>query len=161
MRLGFSQEPAHRDVCGAPSRHGRLVGARRCEKPGLMITPSARIPHRSTDNGLPLCLQSASTRADANSISSCCPWGNVTANPCASPDNVFGHWRVVVGFPCYFTRVSQPACLALRPYTTSKYCACSFSVNGPREPLPIMRPSNSRIGVTSAAVPVKKASSAI
>jgi hypothetical protein len=32
---------------------------------------------------------------------------------------------------------------------------------GPRVPLPMARPSTSRIGVTSAAVPVKKASSAM
>jgi branched-chain amino acid aminotransferase len=35
-----------------------------------------------------------------------------------------------------------------------------FVVTGPRLPSPITRPSTSRIGVTSAAVPVKKASSA-
>jgi hypothetical protein len=33
------------------------------------------------------------------------------------------------------------------------------SVTGPRDPAPITRRSSSRIGVTSAAVPVKKASS--
>ena len=35
------------------------------------------------------------------------------------------------------------------------------SVTGPRPPLPMTRPSTSRMGVTSAAVPVKKASSAM
>ena len=37
---------------------------------------------------------------------------------------------------------------------------CNFSVMGPRLPAPMARLSTSRIGVTSAAVPVKKASSA-
>ena len=49
----------------------------------------------------------------------------------------------------------------LRPLTTSKNIDCSFSVIGPRLPAPMTRLSSSRIGVTSAAVPVKKASSAM
>ena len=43
------------------------------------------------------------------------------------------------------------------PLVRSKAC-CSFSVTGPRRLAPICRLSTSRIGVTSAAVPVKKAS---
>src|SRR5262249_30001908 len=58
------------------------------------------------------------------------------------------------------TFVSQDLYLAERPLTTSKNNDWIFSVTGPREPRPIGRPSSSRIGVTSAAVPVKNASSA-
>jgi hypothetical protein len=46
------------------------------------------------------------------------------------------------------------------PLTISKKRFCSLWVTGPLA-LPMMRPSTSRIGVTSAAVPVKKASSAM
>ena len=44
-------------------------------------------------------------------------------------------------------------------FTISKKRVCSFSVIRPRQPSPMVRPSSSRIGVTSAAVPVKKACS--
>src|SRR3569832_91169 len=57
------------------------------------------------------------------------------------------------------TFVSQWAYLGLRPFTMSKKADWIFSVTGPREPMPISSRSSSRIGVTSAAVPVKKASS--
>jgi hypothetical protein len=43
----------------------------------------------------------------------------------------------------------------------SKNAAWIFSVIGPREPLPISMRSSSRMGVTSAAVPEKNASSAM
>src|SRR6478735_726363 len=56
------------------------------------------------------------------------------------------------------TLVSQWAYLGLRPFTMSKNALWIFSVTGPREPMPMVRRSSSRIGVTSAAVPVKKAS---
>src|SRR5690606_10696830 len=59
------------------------------------------------------------------------------------------------------TLASQWAYLLFLPLTTSKKALCSFSVMGPREPAPIWTRSSSRIGVTSAAVPVKKASSAM
>src|SRR6218665_2978760 len=59
------------------------------------------------------------------------------------------------------TLVSQWAYLGLRPFTMSKNALWIFSVMGPREPAPICTRSSSRIGVTSAAVPVKKASSAM
>ena len=49
----------------------------------------------------------------------------------------------------------------LRPLTVSKNSFCSFAVIGPRVPSPIGAMSYSRIGVTSAAVPVKNASSAM
>ena len=48
----------------------------------------------------------------------------------------------------------------IQNFTELKNIACSFVVSGPRLPLPIIRLSSSRLGVTSAAVPVKKASSA-
>jgi len=59
------------------------------------------------------------------------------------------------------TFVSQCAYLGLRPLTMSKNALWIFSVIGPRDPLPSSMRSSSRIGVTSAAVPVKKASSLI
>src|SRR5690606_35149975 len=59
------------------------------------------------------------------------------------------------------TLASQCRYLGLRPLTTSKKAFCSFSVTGPRLPWPMRRLSISRMGVTSAAVPVKKASSAM
>src|SRR6266496_2867126 len=62
-------------------------------------------------------------------------------------------------FSC--TGESQSLCLATLPATTSKKSFWILVVTGPREPEPITRASSSRIGVTSAAVPVKKASSAI
>src|SRR5450759_4811875 len=59
------------------------------------------------------------------------------------------------------TFVNQCAYFGLRPLTMSKKALWIFSVIGPRLPQPISMRSSSRIGVTSAAVPVKKASSAI
>ena len=61
----------------------------------------------------------------------------------------------------HHTAVSQWAYLGLRPLTMSKNAVWIFSVIGPRLPAPISMRSSSRIGVTSAAVPVKKASSAM
>ena len=58
-------------------------------------------------------------------------------------------------------KVSQSAWFVSRPCTQSKYFCCSAVVTGPRPPVPMLRLSNSRIGVTSAAVPVKNASSAL
>src|SRR5205814_4748557 len=60
-----------------------------------------------------------------------------------------------------FTGVSQWRCFLSLPVTTSKNAFWMALVTGPALPAPIWRPSSSRIGVTSAAVPVKKASSAI
>ena len=57
------------------------------------------------------------------------------------------------------TFVSQCEYFGLRPLTMSKNALWIFSVIGPREPQPSSIRSSSRIGVTSAAVPVKKASS--
>ena len=59
------------------------------------------------------------------------------------------------------TYASQSLYFSERPLTISKNADCNFSVIGPRLPAPIIRPSSSRIGVTSAAVPVKNASSAM
>ena len=59
------------------------------------------------------------------------------------------------------TLVSHSAYFGLRPLTMSKNALWIFSVIGPREPAPISMRSSSRIGVTSAAVPVKNASSAM
>ncbi len=59
------------------------------------------------------------------------------------------------------TSVSQDRYLAFLPCTASKNNRCSFRVIGPHSPDPMVRLSSSRIGVTSAAVPVKNASSAI
>ena len=51
--------------------------------------------------------------------------------------------------------------LSFLPATTSKYAVCKASVIGPLSPFPITLASISLIGVTSTAVPVKNASSAI
>src|SRR2546423_5825096 len=59
------------------------------------------------------------------------------------------------------TFVSHSAYFGLRPLTMSKNAFWIFSVTGPREPLPSSMRSISRMGVTSAAVPVKNASSAM
>src|SRR5579862_4731445 len=59
------------------------------------------------------------------------------------------------------TGVSQCLCLRSLPVTTSKNAFCRALVTGPALPAPMTRPSSSRIGVTSAAVPVKKHSSAM
>src|SRR5690606_6481509 len=59
---------------------------------------------------------------------------------------------------CAHTAVSHSAYLALRPATMSKNAAWIFAVTGPRSPAPSVTRSYSRIGVTSAAVPVKNAS---
>jgi hypothetical protein len=56
--------------------------------------------------------------------------------------------------------VSQLSYFGSRPATTSKNAFCSVAAIGPREPAPIVRRSISRIGVTSAAVPVRNTSSA-
>ena len=58
-------------------------------------------------------------------------------------------------------KVSQCSCFLSRPATTSKNASCRALVMGPRLPSPIWRLSISRIGVTSAAVPVRKTSSAM
>ena len=75
---------------------------------------------------------------------------------CMRSSDVYG----VLG-PGAQTGVSHSGCSVRRPCTWSKKRDWSRSVMGPRPPLPMTRPSTSRMGVTSAAVPVKKASSAI
>src|SRR5262245_710778 len=59
------------------------------------------------------------------------------------------------------TGVSQCLRFSSLPVTTSKNAFCIALVTGPARPSPMLRPSSSRIGVTSAAVPVKKHSSAM
>src|SRR5450432_2049953 len=59
----------------------------------------------------------------------------------------------------HHTLVSHSAYLGLRPLTMSKNALWIFSVAAARVPAPSSMRSSSRIGVTSAAVPVKKASS--
>src|SRR5579863_2708640 len=59
------------------------------------------------------------------------------------------------------TGASQSWCFLSLPVTTSKNAFCIFIVTGPHLPEPMTRLSSSRIGVTSAAVPVKNASSAM
>src|ERR1700694_1774201 len=61
----------------------------------------------------------------------------------------------------FATGVNQCRCFLSLPVTTSKKAFWIALVTGPALPAPISRPSSSRIGVTSAAVPVKKHSSAI
>src|SRR5262249_7729960 len=57
--------------------------------------------------------------------------------------------------------VSHLAYFLFLPLTMSKNADWIFSVTGPRRPAPMVRPSSSRTGVTSAAVPEKKVSSAM
>src|SRR5512145_14639 len=59
------------------------------------------------------------------------------------------------------TGVSQCRRFSSLPVTTSKNAFWIALVTGPALPSPMVRPSSSRIGVTSAAVPVKKHSSAM
>ncbi len=59
------------------------------------------------------------------------------------------------------TYVSQSWCLGSSPFVAAKNADCSSFVTGPRWPSPTSRSSTSRIGVSSAAVPVKKHSSAL
>jgi hypothetical protein len=59
------------------------------------------------------------------------------------------------------TGVSQPWRSSAAPDTVSKKAVWSCSVIGPRRPSPMAIRSTDRIGVTSAAVPVKKSSSAV
>src|SRR5688572_12018913 len=61
----------------------------------------------------------------------------------------------------FFTGVSHLCRFLSLPVTTSKNAFWIALVTGPALPAPITRPSSSRIGVTSAAVPVKKHSSAM
>ncbi len=66
------------------------------------------------------------------------------------------------GIRRYFrTGVSQPSVSGFSPLITLKNSFCSFSVIGPRLPEPIVIRSTERIGLTSAAVPVKNTSSAM
>ena len=60
-----------------------------------------------------------------------------------------------------YAQASQSAWAGTLPFTTSKNRLWMRVVTGPRFPSPIWRLSSSRMGVTSAAVPVKKASSAM
>ena len=73
---------------------------------------------------------------------------------------LFGHALPRFGIVIRYTCASQFEYLAFLPATMSKNAACNLAVIGPRLPAPMVRVSSSRIGVTSAAVPVKKASSA-
>src|SRR5687768_13978420 len=59
------------------------------------------------------------------------------------------------------TGVSHWRCFLSLPVTTSKKAFWIALVTGPALPSPMIRPSSSRMGVTSAAVPVKNASSAM
>ena len=58
------------------------------------------------------------------------------------------------------TKVSQSTYRGSSPLVAAKNASCNSLVTGPRCPTPIARSSTSRIGVISAAVPVKKTSSA-
>ena len=60
-----------------------------------------------------------------------------------------------------FTYVSQWTYLSFSPLVAAKNAPWSSLVTGPRWPSPTTRSSTSRIGVISAAVPVKKHSSAL
>src|SRR5690606_138761 len=59
----------------------------------------------------------------------------------------------------FFTNESHP-CGSLPAWMTSKKACWSFAVMGPRRPSPMVYLSTERMGVISAAVPVKNSSSA-
>ena len=59
------------------------------------------------------------------------------------------------------TGSSQPYLSGVAPVNRPKNAFCSFSVTGPRRPLPTVMRSTERMGVISAAVPVKNSSSAM
>jgi hypothetical protein len=94
--------------------------------------------------------------ADASSTTACRDSDRTPAGRSHGPRRRAGRRRSSHAF----TYVSHSARAALRPLTVSKNIVCSLVVIGPRTPSPMGRWSNSRIGVISAAVPVKKASSA-
>src|ERR671925_919958 len=86
--------------------------------------------------------------------------------------HTFSHYKVAVGGDEFCLcredcdresqrKVSQLLYLVSFPLMTLKKVVCTSAVTGPGRPAPIWRLSTSRIGVTSAAVPVKKASSAV
>src|SRR5678815_1188263 len=66
--------------------------------------------------------------------------------------------QVLLAYFDFFTGVSHARCFLSFPVTTSKNAFWIAFVTGPALPAPMTRPSSSRIGVTSAAVPVKKLS---
>ena len=63
--------------------------------------------------------------------------------------------------PIPYKYVSHFLCFSIFPWAAAKKLVCSFCVIGPGFPSPMVRSSTSLTGVTSAAVPVKKHSSAI
>src|SRR6185437_8680269 len=81
--------------------------------------------------------------------------------PCARGGRRGGAHAVAVrGWRCMSTNASQCSLSAVVPENSPKKACCSRSVMGPRRPLPTGMRSTERIGVTSAAVPVKNSSSA-
>ena len=81
------------------------------------------------------------------------------AYPCVGV--LTGSQRVVVLLGGHSTWSSQSLYWSTSPRTVSKNTCCSFWVIGPGFPEPTSRSSTERIGTTSAAVPVRNASSAV
>ena len=73
------------------------------------------------------------------------------------PAEVGHRWRRQAGAATVSTTSSQWLQFSERPLTASRYARCSSSVTGPT---PSSTSSTARTGVTSAAVPVMKSSSA-
>ena len=96
------------------------------------------------------------TRAGASSTAASPDSGNTREDPPAARQRR----RFPVGWTLRHTFVSHACRSGFFPLTVSKNIFCSRAVIGPRRPPPMGRWSYSRIGVTSAAVPVKNASSA-
>src|SRR4029453_9066018 len=69
--------------------------------------------------------------------------------------------RLASARPAHSTGASQEAYCSISPLVAAKNVPWISFVIGPRVPSPTTRSSTSRTGVTSAAVPVKKASSAL
>ena len=122
----------------------------------------AYIPCRSKGTTRLRFFRWAEIRADARSIA---------ASPVLDSAAADRQSRLRCGAACFqfaveswrhaATGLSQSPCFSFLPLTQSKNSFCNLAVIGPIVPLPMVRPSSSRIGVTSAAVPVKNASSAM
>jgi len=141
-------ESGHTVSCGTPVRmrvmncrdHVRSVAMypRRCYGPNRVSAsgPGRLSPDPQVDSEKPTLLQRRAGFRDPT-----------------SPDNYEGRNQP--------TAVNQPCLSSSSPLVIPKNARCSASVIGPRRPAPICTPSTERIGVISAAVPVKKSSSAM
>src|SRR5699024_1331028 len=140
--VGVATEPCHRTAAHAVAQHPLFAGAR-LQK--VSRTAAAGLSGQGIINGPALRLeQRIIDRFDEGTV----PQEMVCA-PAALTHRA-GRCRIQMN-------VSHSAWSSLLPPIRSKKRLCSCSVIGPRLPLPMARSSSSRMGMTSAAVPVKKA----